>query len=227
MYANLNKKKNTIKKAISKKVGCFGKKNNSITKRSWRSSNNYKIIRKQVTTNKTRSIKIKQANFHSTNKLNRAKNELSDKKNKDFTYTNLIKQPSTFQYLCGLTLEQFDIILKCALPYVHLIPYPDCTGNINLRKTDSATELLSVLTTCRHGLHQGVMGYIFGKSKSTVQRIFIGWVIFLATLFNEIELKPPSGFSLQKMPHIFVETGHGLTDLDLIDAIVVETGQRP
>ena len=146
--------------------------------------------------------KLKQANFHSTNKLNRAKNELSDKKNKDFTYTNLIKQPSTFQYLCGLTLEQFDIILKCALPYVYLIPSSDCTGNINLRKTDYATELLSVLTTCRHGLHQGVMGYILGKSKSTVQRIFIGWVIFLATLFNEIELKPPSGFLLQKMPHI-------------------------
>ena len=49
-----------------------------------------------------------------------------------------------FQYLCGLTLEQFNIILKCALPYVHLIPYPNCAGNINLRQTDSATELLCV-----------------------------------------------------------------------------------
>ena len=105
-----------------------------------------------------------------------------------------------FQYLYGLTLEQFNIILKCALPYVHLIPYPNCAGNINLRKTGSATELWSVLTTCHHGLHQGVMGYILGKSKSTVHRIFIGWVIFLATLFNEIDLKPPSGFLLRKMP---------------------------
>ena len=64
------------------------------------------------------------------------------------------------------------------------------------------------------------MSYILGKSKSTVQRIFIGWVIFLATLSNEIQLKPPSGFLLQKMPHIFVETGHGITDL-VIDATIV------
>ena len=90
LYANLNKKKNTIKKAISKKVGCFGEKNNSITKRSWRGSNNYKIIRKQVTINTKQEVKkLKQANFHSTNKLNRAKNELSDKKKKDFTYIQI------------------------------------------------------------------------------------------------------------------------------------------
>ena len=50
-------------------------------------------------------------------------------------------------------------------------------------------------------------------SNATVQRIFCGWVIFLATLFNEIDLKPPSGYILKKMPKIFVETGHGLTDL--------------
>ena len=36
------------------------------------------------------------------------------------------------------------------------------------------------------------------KSKSTVQRIFIGWVIFLATIFNEIDLKSASGFLLKK-----------------------------
>ena len=47
--------------------------------------------------------------------------------------------------------------------------------------------------------------------------MFIGWVIFLATLFNEIDLKPSSGYLLKKMPKIFVETGHGLTDL-VIDA---------
>ena len=70
---------------------------------------------------------------------------------------------------------------------------------------------------CRHGLHQGIMAFILEKSTATMQRIFIGWVIFLATIFNEIELKPTSGFLLQKMPKSFVETGHGLTDL-VIDA---------
>ncbi|XP_057292615.1 uncharacterized protein LOC130621337 [Hydractinia symbiolongicarpus] len=61
------------------------------------------------------------------------------------------------------------------------------------------------------------MGFMIGKSAATVQRIFIGWVIFLSTLFSQINLKPPSGFLLQKMPDIFVKTGHGLTDL-IIDA---------
>ena len=55
--------------------------------------------------------------------------------------------------------------------------------------------------------------YIVGMSNATVQRIFCDWVIFLVTLFNEIDLKLPSGYILKKMPKIFVETGHGLTDL--------------
>ena len=46
------------------------------------------------------------------------------------------------------------------------------------------------------------MAYIIDKSKSTMQRTFIGWVIFLATLFNEIDLKPASGFFLKKSPKV-------------------------
>ena len=57
------------------------------------------------------------------------------------------------------------------------------------------------------------MNYIAGMSNATAHRIFCGWIIFLATLFNEINLKPRSGYMLKKMPKIFVETGHGLTDL--------------
>ena len=72
---------------------------------------------------------------------------------------------------------------------------------------------MAVLTVCRHELHQGVMRFMLGISKATIQRIFIGWVIFLATVFNVIDLKPSSGYLLKKMPKIFVETAHGLTDL--------------
>ena len=61
------------------------------------------------------------------------------------------------------------------------------------------------------------MCYIVGMSNATVQHIFCGWVTFLATLFNEIVLKLPSGYTLKKMLKIFVETGHVLTDL-VIDA---------
>ena len=139
--------------------------------------------------------------------------KLLEKHKSDFTHSSLAHQPRFFQYLCGLTTDQFDIILQCALPYIHLIPYPDCAGGVSHRKLDSATELLAVLTVCRHGLYQGVMGFRLGFPKATIQHIFIGWVIFLATLFDEIDLKPSSGYLLKKMPKIFVETGHGLTDL--------------
>ena len=117
-----------------------------------------------------------------------------------------------------MTVEQFNVVLNCVTPYTHLIPYPDCEVNTPIRRSiDAATELLSVLTICRHGLNQGVMAYILDKSKSTMQRIFIGWIIFLSTIFNEIDLKPASGFLFKKMPKSFIETGHGLTDI-VIDA---------
>ena len=137
-----------------------------------------------------------------------------EKNKRDFTHSSLVYQQRLFQYLCGLTTDQFDIILQCSLPY---IPSPDCVGGVSHRKLDSATELMAVSTVCRQGLHQGVMGFMLGLSKTTIQRIFIGRVIFLATLFNEIDHKPSSGYLLKKMPKIFVETSHGLTDL-VIDA---------
>ena len=55
------------------------------------------------------------------------------------------------------------------------------------------------------------------KSETTVQRIFNSWIIFLATVFNRLDLCPDHGFLLKKIPNIFVETGHGLTDL-ILDA---------
>ena len=139
--------------------------------------------------------------------------KLLEKNKRDFTHSSLIHQPSLFQYLSSLTTDQFNIVLQCSLPYIHLISYPDCVEGASLRNLDTATELMAVLTICRHGLHQGVMGFMVGLSKATIQGIFIGWVIFLANLFNKIDLKPPSGYLLKKMPKRFVETGLGLTDL--------------
>ena len=133
--------------------------------------------------------------------------KLFEKIKRDFTHSRLVHQPSLFQYLCGLTTGQFDIILQCSLPYINLTVYPDCVGGVSHRKLDSAAELMVVLTVCRHGLHQGVMGFKLGFSKATIQHIFIGWVICLATLFNESDLKPSSVYLLKKMPKIFVETG--------------------
>ena len=48
--------------------------------------------------------------------------------------------------------------------------------------------------------------------KSTVYCIFVEWVIFLETLFSQLNLKPSEGYLLKRMPDIFVEIGHGMTD---------------
>ncbi|XP_057292377.1 uncharacterized protein LOC130620063 [Hydractinia symbiolongicarpus] len=57
------------------------------------------------------------------------------------------------------------------------------------------------------------MAYMAGVGKSTMYRIFVGWLVFLETIFSQLDLKPDDGFLLKKMPDIFVRTGHGLTDL--------------
>ena len=44
-------------------------------------------------------------------------------------YSNLIKKPNTFKYLCGLSVEQFNILWNCVRPYCHVIIYPNCKGN--------------------------------------------------------------------------------------------------
>ena len=95
---------------------------------------------------------------------------------------------------------------------MHTIKYPDCKGT-GERCIDKATELSSVLTICRHSLHLGIMAYILNIGKSTVYRIFVGWIVFLEILFNELDLKPDDGFLLKKMPNVFVKTGHGLRDM--------------
>ena len=117
-------------------------------------------------------------------KLQICKIKLLEKNNRDFTHSSLIHYPSLFQYLCGLTTDQVNIVLQYSLPYIHLIPYSHCFGGAKLKKLDTATKLMDILTICRHGLHQGVMEFMVGLSKATIQRIFIGWVIFLGISFN-------------------------------------------
>ena len=94
--------------------------------------------------------------------------KLLEKNKRDFTHLSLIQQPSLLQYLCGMTADQFNIVLQYSLPYIHLTPYPECVGGDSLRKLDTATELMAVLTVCRNGLHQEVMGLLVGLSKATI-----------------------------------------------------------
>ena len=50
-------------------------------------------------------------------------------------------------------------------------------------------------------------------SESPVNRLFVAWIVFLETLFDEVDLHPDDGYLLKRMPEIFVKTGHSLTDM--------------
>ena len=127
-------------------------------------------------------------------------------------YENLKKNAKMFYMLSGLTLEQFDILINCVEPYLTILD----SGELSTPSYGGRpSELLSLLTLCRHGLQVNFMAFVFGTSNTTMQRIVNNWTLFLATVFNRIDLKPEHGFLIEKMPSSFVETGHGLTDLVL------------
>ncbi|XP_065645521.1 uncharacterized protein LOC136075992 [Hydra vulgaris] len=124
-----------------------------------------------------------------------------------FKYSKLKDKPKQFKYLCGLTVLQFQLLYNCVAPYCHLIEYPDCKG-IGTRFLEKKTELFSVLTLCRHALYLGVIGFMAGVSKSIMYRVFTGWVVFLSTIFLEINLKVKSTYISLMMPSVFKKTGH-------------------
>ena len=163
------------------------------------------------------SLKIKLRNTEQTQQNAKKQNEelktvVKRLQDEQFSYSNLIKKPNTFKYLCGLSIEQFNILWNCVQPYSDGIIYPDCKG-AGMRSLDKPTELFAVITICRHSLHQDVMAFMFKVEESTMQLISVGWIVFLETVFTHINLKPEAGFLLKKMPDIFVKTGHGLTDM--------------
>ena len=128
-----------------------------------------------------------------------------------FSYENLLSDPN-FKHLCGLTDKQFDILYDLVKPYCSVIEYPSYKGS-GMHCLDKATELYSVLNLCRHSCDYQFMAYILKVSSSTIHRIFVGWILFLDTLLNQLSLKPTKGFLIQKMPEAFIKTGHGLTDV--------------
>ena len=165
------------------------------------------------------SLKIKLRNIEQTQQNAKKQNEelktvVKRLEEELFSYSNLIKKPNTFKYLCGLSIGQFNILWNCVQPYSDVIIYPDCKG-AGMRSLDKPKGLFAVITICRHSLHQGVMAFMLKVGESTMQLIFVGWIIFLETIFTHINLKPEDGFLLKKMPDIFVKTGHGLTDMHM------------
>ena len=130
-----------------------------------------------------------------------------------------MKNPNNLSYLTGLKVQQFDLILAFVEPYIHLIPYPHSKGS-DERSLDTKPEIVAVLAICRQSLYFGyfgVMAMMLDKSRVTVQRLFTAGVILLATVFNQVDLRPSGKCLLYKMPNIFKATVHDKTDL-VIDA---------
>ena len=72
---------------------------------------------------------------------------------------------------------------------------------------DKRTQLMCFLTVSRHAFHLGVMGWMTNTSISTQSRIFVAWSIFLATVFESIDLTPLPGEVAEFLPKDFNDAG--------------------
>ena len=89
-------------------------------------------------------------------------------------------------------------------PYISAIVYHDCKGyESEQRKLTKSAELMCFLTTCRHTLHLGLMGFMTNTSDSTQSRIFSAWAVFLSTVFDAVDLSPLPGEESSLLPRDF------------------------
>ena len=68
------------------------------------------------------------------------------------------------------------------MPYFHQINYLECKVN-GVRIFDKSADLFSVMIVCRHN---GVIAYMLNIGESTIQRIFVAWVILIEVVFSKI-----------------------------------------
>ena len=83
----------------------------------------------------------------------------------------LQRKPTLFKYLCGLTVDQFNLLWKCIEPYVSLIVYDESASDnkVNAHLMDQKSELLTVLTCCQHGLDLGISGWSLASANLRCQ----------------------------------------------------------
>ena len=72
------------------------------------------------------SLKVKLRNFEQTQQNAKKQNEelktvVKRLQEEQLSYSNLIKKPNTFKYLCGLSIDQFNILWNCVQPYSNVI----------------------------------------------------------------------------------------------------------
>ena len=130
------------------------------------------------------------------------------KQKSTFSYASLKLYPQQFLYMTGLSLNDFDCFFEFIQPYICAIIYPDCKSyESGQRKLTKRTELMCFLTIWRHTLHLGIMGFMTNTSDSTQSRIFSAWAVFLATVFEAIDLRPFPGEVSSLLPRDFWASG--------------------
>ena len=167
-------------------------------------------LKQQLKEKSRKLLELENKLLHTEGQLLHTQHMLDLFKTQSFSFQSISKDLKTFKYLCGLDLEQFNILMDIVRPYLPLLTH-------NVKKFSHETQYLVILTICRHGLDYRFMAFIIKTSEATVGRIANSWFVFLATLFNNIDLTPEHGFLIEKMPSSFVTTGHGKTDL-VVDA---------
>ena len=64
---------------------------------------------------------------------------------KSYSYKHLKLKPETFKLLCGVSTEQFELLMDCIRPYLSLLD----SGELRVPKViDRATQYMAVLTIC-------------------------------------------------------------------------------
>ena len=104
----------------------------------------------------------------------------------------------SIKYVSDLSKEQFDLLYECVKSYLHLVPYVNEVPMKPLVSLESKTQLLLALVICGHGLDLGIIAFISDKCVVTIQRVFSSWVVFVATVFNQIDPKTEKGFLIKK-----------------------------
>ena len=96
-----------------------------------------------------------------------------------------------FEYLTGLSAEQFNILMECVRPFINISLVYDGNRKPTEQTFSYETQYLIVLMICRYGLDFKFVAYMTNVGHVTIGRIFNGWVIFLATLFDQLHLQRP------------------------------------
>ena len=132
---------------------------------------------------------------------------------RSFTYDCLKNREKELFGLCGLSVNKFDCLFACLMPFLHLIVYPDCVQSLekidsNNKLLDDRTELLVALTVARRAVDLAIMAKLVGGSSSTISRVFVAWMVFLCCVLDEVNLKPLPGFIEAFLPRVFVDAGY-------------------